>query len=59
MRHIKNYVLIVALNLAVAEVIKTIIRSRPDTHAKYIDYLQEQAKHEIDRFQRLHKAEKE
>lgn len=59
MRYIRTHFMVTALNMAVAGVLKAVIRSKPELHARYIDFLQEQAKHEIDRFQRLHKVKEE
>jgi hypothetical protein len=54
MNSLRRWFIFTATNVAAGEVLKAIIRARPQTHVKYIDYLNEQLTHEIDRFKRLH-----
>lgn len=57
MNTIQRYLTMMAFNAALGGVIKAMVRARADSHMHYVDYLYEQAKHEADRFRRLHAKE--
>lgn len=54
MRTLGRHIIIIAISKAAAEVIKSVIRAKPETHMKYVDFLYEQARMETMRFERLH-----
>jgi hypothetical protein len=54
MRTIGRHIIIMAIAAAAAEVIKAVMRAKPDAHMQYVDYLYQQAKFEAMRFERLH-----
>lgn len=54
MRTLGRHIIIIAISKAAAEVIKSVIRAKPETHMKYIDFLYEQAEFEVKKFKRLH-----
>lgn len=54
MKAIKQYLIFLAFSMFLNEILKAVLRSRPDWHVRYVDFLNEQVSHEIDRFKRLH-----
>lgn len=54
MKLVGQHLIIITLSRAAAEVIKSMIRAKPETHMKYVDFLYEQARMETMRFERLH-----
>jgi len=59
MRTIQQWIVFTAVNTAAAAVIKSMLRAKPETHMQLVDYLYEQARHEADRFRRLHAKKEE
>ena len=56
MKTLQRWIIFTAVNVAAAEVIKSILRAKPETHMQMVDNLYERAHHEVDRFKRLHPA---
>ncbi len=54
MNTLQRWIVFTAVNTAAAGVIKSMLRAKPELHMQYIDFLYEQAHHEVDRFKRLH-----
>jgi hypothetical protein len=58
MNPLQRWIVFTAVNTAAAAVIKSMLRAKPERHMQYVDFLYEQAKHEADRFRRLHPVKK-